>query len=259
MTVIVAGLGFLVADPPRAPCERLKRLHLERPARVKTPLSIIRVRRDARRRSHEVAGAATEYAGIIWRGACGSRRLIDNVLDFAKIERGWAVYEFAEADVGGRARDRILQRRLAAAGMTSKPTRARPADGSTDERVQLAAGSDRQRDQTLRRGGQEDRASLRHADRLMPRCDSAPGFHRRALADLRALLPRARDPACRSAAPESASRSSSTSRARTAATSTSTASPARARRSTPLIPPVGRRGGSMLQPSRDRAGGRRKK
>ena len=32
--------------------------------------------------------------------ACGSARLIDNVLDFAKIERGTGVYEFRRGDLG---------------------------------------------------------------------------------------------------------------------------------------------------------------
>ena len=63
---------------------------------------------------------ATEYAEIIWRESVRLGRLIDNVLDFAKIERGMGVYEFAEADVGevvDRAVERVA-RRLAAANMT---------------------------------------------------------------------------------------------------------------------------------------------
>jgi two-component system phosphate regulon sensor histidine kinase PhoR len=63
---------------------------------------------------------ATEYAEIIWRESVRLGRLIDNVLDFAKIERGMGVYEFAEVDVGevvARGVD-LVQRRLAAAEMT---------------------------------------------------------------------------------------------------------------------------------------------
>jgi two-component system phosphate regulon sensor histidine kinase PhoR len=63
---------------------------------------------------------STEYAEIIWRESVRLGRLIDNVLDFAKIERGMGVYEFAEADVGEvvtRAID-LVQRRLTAAEMT---------------------------------------------------------------------------------------------------------------------------------------------
>jgi two-component system phosphate regulon sensor histidine kinase PhoR len=47
-------------------------------------------------------------------------RLIDNVLDFAKIERGMGVYEFADADLG-EVIDRVVvvsARRVAAAEMT---------------------------------------------------------------------------------------------------------------------------------------------
>jgi signal transduction histidine kinase len=39
---------------------------------------------------------AHEYAEIIWRESVRLGRLIDNVLDFAKIERGKEVYEFAD-------------------------------------------------------------------------------------------------------------------------------------------------------------------
>src|SRR5262245_55023307 len=63
---------------------------------------------------------ATEYAEIIWRESVRLGRLIDNVLDFAKIERGMGVYEFAEANVGEvveRAVD-LVGRRLATAEMS---------------------------------------------------------------------------------------------------------------------------------------------
>src|SRR5262249_22209754 len=65
------------------------------------------------------ADQATEYAEIIWRESVRLGRLIDNVLDFAKIERGMGVYEFAEANVGEvveRAVD-LVGRRLATAEM----------------------------------------------------------------------------------------------------------------------------------------------
>jgi two-component system, OmpR family, phosphate regulon sensor histidine kinase PhoR len=54
----------------------------------------------------KTSAQATEYAEIIWRESVRLARLIDNVLDFAKIERGKDIYEFAEGDVGevvGRA------------------------------------------------------------------------------------------------------------------------------------------------------------
>jgi len=68
---------------------------------LKTPLSIISMFGEmlaaGRTKSPQ---QATEYAEIIWRESVRLARLIDNVLDFAKIERGVDVYEFAEADLG---------------------------------------------------------------------------------------------------------------------------------------------------------------
>ncbi|HET9987772.1 MAG TPA: HAMP domain-containing sensor histidine kinase [Kofleriaceae bacterium] len=88
---------------------------------LKTPLSIIsmfgEMLANGRTKSSE---QATEYAEIIWRESVRLGRLIDNVLDFAKIERGMGVYEFAESDVVEvveRAID-LANRRLQAANMT---------------------------------------------------------------------------------------------------------------------------------------------
>jgi two-component system, OmpR family, phosphate regulon sensor histidine kinase PhoR len=88
---------------------------------LKTPLSIIsmfgEMLANGRTKSSE---QATEYAEIIWRESVRLGRLIDNVLDFAKIERGMGVYEFAESDlveVVTRAID-LANRRLQAANMT---------------------------------------------------------------------------------------------------------------------------------------------
>ena len=78
---------------------------------LKTPLSIIsmfgEMLAEGRTKSPE---QAHEYAEIIWRESVRLGRLIDNVLDFAKIERGMGVYEFAEADLGevDRSRDRAV-------------------------------------------------------------------------------------------------------------------------------------------------------
>jgi two-component system phosphate regulon sensor histidine kinase PhoR len=64
---------------------------------------------------------AHEYAEIIWRESVRLGRLIDNVLDFAKMERGMDVYEFSDdvdiIDVVGRAIE-LSGRRVAAAEMT---------------------------------------------------------------------------------------------------------------------------------------------
>lgn len=88
---------------------------------LKTPLSIItmfgEMLANGRTKGPE---QSTEYAEIIWRESVRLGRLIDNVLDFAKIERGKGVYDFAEADVGEvveRAVD-LVGRRLTTAAMT---------------------------------------------------------------------------------------------------------------------------------------------
>jgi two-component system phosphate regulon sensor histidine kinase PhoR len=88
---------------------------------LKTPLSIISMFGEmlalGRVRGPE---QATEYADVIWRESVRLARLIDNVLDFAKIERGVDVYEFAEGDVGevvARAVE-LSTHRLANAQMT---------------------------------------------------------------------------------------------------------------------------------------------
>jgi two-component system phosphate regulon sensor histidine kinase PhoR len=88
---------------------------------LKTPLSIIsmfgEMLANGRTKSSE---QAHEYAEIIWRESVRLGRLIDNVLDFAKIERGMGVYEFTEDTDLGEVVDRALelsQRRVAAAEM----------------------------------------------------------------------------------------------------------------------------------------------
>jgi two-component system, OmpR family, phosphate regulon sensor histidine kinase PhoR len=89
---------------------------------LKTPLSIIsmfgEMLAEGRTKSPE---QAHEYAEIIWRESVRLGRLIDNVLDFAKIERGMGVYEFADdmdlLDVVDRAIE-LSQRRVQAAEMT---------------------------------------------------------------------------------------------------------------------------------------------
>lgn len=89
---------------------------------LKTPLSIIsmfgEMLAEGRTKSPE---QAHEYAEIIWRESVRLGRLIDNVLDFAKIERGMGVYEFIDdADIG-EVVERAIElshRRVAAAEMT---------------------------------------------------------------------------------------------------------------------------------------------
>ena len=123
VTVILAGLTFLGFTIRRE--RRLNELKSEFISNVshelKTPLSIISMFGEmlavGRTKSPE---QAQEYAEIIWRESVRLGRLIDNVLDFAKIERGMGVYEFGEADLG-EVIDRAIElssRRVAAAEMT---------------------------------------------------------------------------------------------------------------------------------------------
>jgi two-component system phosphate regulon sensor histidine kinase PhoR len=89
---------------------------------LKTPLSIIsmfgEMLANGRTKSPE---QANEYAEIIWRESVRLGRLIDNVLDFAKMERGLDVYEFSDdvdvVEVVDRAVE-LSSRRVAAAEMT---------------------------------------------------------------------------------------------------------------------------------------------
>jgi two-component system phosphate regulon sensor histidine kinase PhoR len=93
---------------------------------LKTPLSIIsmfgEMLAQGRTKSPE---QAHEYAEIIWRESVRLGRLIDNVLDFAKIERGADMYEFEDdvdlREVVERAID-LSARRVAAANMTLAST-----------------------------------------------------------------------------------------------------------------------------------------
>ena len=122
MTVILAGLAFLGYAIRRE--RRLNELKSEFISNVshelKTPLSIIsmfgEMLAEGRTKSPE---QQHEYAEIIWRESVRLGRLIDNVLDFAKIERGMGVYEFSEADLGdvvGRAIE-LSGRRVQTANM----------------------------------------------------------------------------------------------------------------------------------------------
>ncbi len=124
VVVILGGLAVLGFAIRRE--RRLSELKSEFISNVshelKTPLSIIsmfgEMLAEGRTKSPE---QAHEYAEIIWRESVRLGRLIDNVLDFAKIERGMDVYEFSDdsdvADVVDRAIE-LSGRRLANANMT---------------------------------------------------------------------------------------------------------------------------------------------
>ena len=64
---------------------------------LKTPLSLIRMFAELLATGkHKGEGTGREYAGIITRESDRLAHLIDNVLDFARLERGKASYSFAE-------------------------------------------------------------------------------------------------------------------------------------------------------------------
>lgn len=112
MAVIVAGLAVLVLAMRRE--RRLSELKSDFISNVshelKTPLSIISMFGEmlamGRARSTD---QAAEYAEIIRRESVRLSRLIDNVLDFAKIERGVDVYEFADEEDFAAVLERALE------------------------------------------------------------------------------------------------------------------------------------------------------
>ncbi len=122
MVIITSGLGVLLLAVRRE--RRANALKSEFISNVshelKTPLSIISMFGEMLA-SGRVKGPAqaTEYSEFIWRESVRPARLIDNVLVFAKIERGVNVYEFADGDVAevcGRAVE-LSSHRLHNAGM----------------------------------------------------------------------------------------------------------------------------------------------
>ncbi len=67
---------------------------------LKTPLSLIRMFGEmVATGRHKGEETAREYGGIITRESERLSHLIDNVLDFARLERGKASYDFAEGDL----------------------------------------------------------------------------------------------------------------------------------------------------------------
>jgi two-component system phosphate regulon sensor histidine kinase PhoR len=123
ITVILAGFVFLALAIRRE--RRANELKSEFISNVshelKTPLSIITMFGEMLAKGRTKGPEqSNEYAEIIWRESQRLGRLIDNVLDFAKIERGASVYDFVEADIGEvveRAVD-LVGRRLATAEMS---------------------------------------------------------------------------------------------------------------------------------------------
>ncbi len=128
VTVILGGLLVLGAAIRRE--RRLNALKSEFISNVshelKTPLSIISMFGEMLAQGRTKSPAqAHEYAEIIWRESVRLGRLIDNVLDFAKIERGADMYEFEDEVDLGEVVERAIElsgRRVAAAEMTLAST-----------------------------------------------------------------------------------------------------------------------------------------
>jgi two-component system phosphate regulon sensor histidine kinase PhoR len=99
-TVIIAvGLGvvFLSMRAERRTSQLRSDFIANVSHELKTPLSLIRMFGELiATGKHKGEGSAREYAGIITRESERLAHLIDNVLDFARLERGKASYNFAE-------------------------------------------------------------------------------------------------------------------------------------------------------------------
>ncbi len=111
LIVILGGLVVLLFAVRRE--RRLSQLKSDFISNVshelKTPLSIISMFGEMLATGRtKSAQQATEYAEIIRRESVRLARLIDNVLDFAKIERGGHVYEFTEGSLA-EAIDRAVE------------------------------------------------------------------------------------------------------------------------------------------------------
>ena len=101
--IIVIGLAtLLIAVRRERRANELKSEFISNVSHeLKTPLSIISMFGEmlASRRTKS-SEQATEYAEIIWKESVRLSRLIDNVLDFAKLERGVDAVQFARGDFG---------------------------------------------------------------------------------------------------------------------------------------------------------------
>jgi signal transduction histidine kinase len=109
-SIIAVGLGILLISVMAE--QRTSRLKSDFIANVshelKTPLSLIRMFGEmVATGRHKGAEAAREYGGIITRESERLSHLIDNVLDFARLERGKASYDFSAGDIAG-----VLERAL---------------------------------------------------------------------------------------------------------------------------------------------------
>jgi two-component system, OmpR family, phosphate regulon sensor histidine kinase PhoR len=101
--IILAGIGFsLYAISKERRANQLKSDFISNVSHeLKTPLSLIRMFGELLALGKlKSPDKAKEYADIITREAERLGRLIDNVLDFSRIERGRAAYDFQLGDLG---------------------------------------------------------------------------------------------------------------------------------------------------------------
>jgi two-component system phosphate regulon sensor histidine kinase PhoR len=99
IVIIAVGLGvvWLTLRAERRASELKSDFIANVSHELKTPLSLIRMFGELiATGKHKGEGSAREYAGIITRESERLAHLIDNVLDFARLERGKASYSFAE-------------------------------------------------------------------------------------------------------------------------------------------------------------------
>ena len=122
LALLAAGTAMLVVEARR------ERLDSERKTsfvsnvshELKTPLTSIRLCADmlseGRAKDDE---ARARYLGVISRESSRLSRLVDNVLDFGRLEQNRRKYDFADADLNAVARDAAESQRsrVAAAGM----------------------------------------------------------------------------------------------------------------------------------------------
>jgi two-component system phosphate regulon sensor histidine kinase PhoR len=102
-STVIIGVGLLVVWLTVVAERRASRLKSDFIANVshelKTPLSLIRMFGElVATGRHKDETTAREYGGIITRESERLSHLIDNVLDFARLERGKASYHFSEGD-----------------------------------------------------------------------------------------------------------------------------------------------------------------
>jgi len=112
VSTLIIGVGLAIVLLSVAAERRTSRMKSEFIANVshelKTPLSLIRMFGELLATGkHKGAESGKEYAEIITREAERLSHLIDNVLDFARIERGKASYDFAEGQL-----DDVIERAL---------------------------------------------------------------------------------------------------------------------------------------------------